>query len=137
MKTRNKEQGMAILEFALLMPMFLIALFAVIEFGSAVLTHQILTASAREAARFGMRTGDPRPSEAAIQQKAFAYVDNSGLDASKADIIVSGAGGEAGENLTVTVKYPANFSFLSGYVAAQLDIPENLDLRAEVVLELN
>ena len=46
---RNRGQGLV--EFALILPIFLLLLFGMVEFGRAYMTKNILTGAAREAAR--------------------------------------------------------------------------------------
>ena len=48
---RGRRTGVAALELALVLPIFLIAVFGILEFGRAMMVQQILTNAAREGAR--------------------------------------------------------------------------------------
>jgi hypothetical protein len=52
MKSRHRNPGQALTEFALIFPIFLLLLFAIITFGLYVFYSQQLTNAAREAARY-------------------------------------------------------------------------------------
>lgn len=49
---RNNERGSTLVEFAIGVTVFLMALFAVLEFGRALWTHNALTDAARRGARY-------------------------------------------------------------------------------------
>jgi Flp pilus assembly protein TadG len=53
MTTRRRSRGQALAEFALIVPIFLLFVFAIIDFGRYVYTANTLSNSAREAARVG------------------------------------------------------------------------------------
>jgi Flp pilus assembly protein TadG len=54
---RGRSRGQALSEFALIAPIFFFALFALIEFGRAVYTIQMLNSAAREGARYAIVHG--------------------------------------------------------------------------------
>lgn len=54
---RRSSRGQALVEFALIAPLFILALMSVIEFGRAVYTIQILNNAAREGARYAIVHG--------------------------------------------------------------------------------
>ncbi len=131
---------MAGLEFALVLPVFMLILFGIIEFGTAFYKQQILTSAVREAARHGIVATDPRPSESVVRARAYAYLDEVGLDASSSTVTVTGAGGEAGQPLTVEIQYPTGFSFLSNFIGTTDDgtagFRDPTVLTARIVMEL-
>jgi Flp pilus assembly protein TadG len=51
----RSEQGAVAVEFALLMPVFLLLLFGIIDFGHAYYMKQMVTNASREGARYGTR----------------------------------------------------------------------------------
>ena len=54
---RQRSRGQALSEFALIAPIFFFTLFAIIEFGRAVYTIQMLNNAAREGARYAIVHG--------------------------------------------------------------------------------
>jgi hypothetical protein len=52
MKSARFQQGAAIIEFALILPMLLVMTFIVTEFGRALMQYNTLTKSVREGARY-------------------------------------------------------------------------------------
>ena len=74
---RRRDGGQALVEFALVIPVFLLLLFGVIDFGRYVYTANGLSQAAREAARTGsvsMRPECTGTRDACIQQVARGHV---------------------------------------------------------------
>jgi len=86
----RRAHGQSIVEFALILPLFLVLVFGIIEFGRAYIVYVTVTNAAREGARLGV-TG---ASASAIQTRAqtlagpfgsgltvsVSYVNNAGVD---------------------------------------------------------
>jgi Flp pilus assembly protein TadG len=53
-RNRNSERGATLVEFSIAATVFLIAMFAVLEFGRALWTHNALTDAARRGARYAV-----------------------------------------------------------------------------------
>ena len=51
-KSRNKQRGATLVEFSIAATVFLMAMFAVLEFGRVLWTHNALTDAARRGARY-------------------------------------------------------------------------------------
>ncbi len=51
-KSRNKQRGATLVEFSIAATVFLLAMFAVLEFGRALWTHNALADAARRGARY-------------------------------------------------------------------------------------
>jgi len=51
-KSRNKQRGATLVEFSIAATVFLMAMFAVLEFGRALWTHNALTDACRRGARY-------------------------------------------------------------------------------------
>jgi Flp pilus assembly protein TadG len=51
-KLRNKERGATLVEFSIAATVFLMSMFAVLEFGRVIWTHNALTDAARRGARY-------------------------------------------------------------------------------------
>lgn len=54
---RCSRRGVAMMEFAIVLPVFLLMIIGIIEFGRAVMVHQILVNAAREGARLAVIPG--------------------------------------------------------------------------------
>lgn len=52
MKLRSKQKGVAIVEFALVVPLLFVLMFIVTEFGRALMQYNTIVKSARDAARY-------------------------------------------------------------------------------------
>ena len=87
MKTSRKYTGQTLVEFALLLPLFLFLVMGLFEIGRAVLYYSVLNTAVREGTRF------------AIVQPSRDYID--------------GAGNNEGENTTVSCDTAASTANLA------------------------
>ncbi len=102
-RTDRKEIGQAMVEFALLLPIFLIVLFLIIDFGVGISRWVIVTNSTREGARIGA-VGASTPDIA----DRVALTSNGLLDAADVTIRYVGDGdgaAERGESVVVESDY--------------------------------
>jgi len=101
-RPRKEEGGQSLVEFALVVPIFLLVLFAIVDFGMAFHAWITVTNSARE----GARIGSVHAAAAAIEQRVR---DTSGsLDQGNLTVAVTNAddqGGQPGESVVVDVSY--------------------------------
>jgi len=108
----KREDGQAVVEFALIMPFLLLFLVGIIEFGRAWNQHEVLTDATREGAR-----------QAAIYDEAGAVttdsIDNvigrvlasNHMAPDSAQITLTNWNGASNTPLTVKVSYPYRFVF--------------------------
>ncbi len=99
----RKERGQAMVEFALLLPIFLAVLFLIIDFGVGINRWVIVTSSTREGARIGA-VGASAPD---IAEKV-ASSSNGLLDPTDVTVSYSGDGNgvvERGESVVVESDY--------------------------------
>jgi len=54
MKSRNKQRGATLVEFSIAVTVFLLTMFAVLEFGRVLWTHNALMDAARKGARYAV-----------------------------------------------------------------------------------
>lgn len=115
LRRMRTQRGIAAIEFGLVMPIVLVILFAIFEFGMAFWRKQVLTSAVREGARKGIVATNPRKTEAEIQQVVFDYLDGVGYKdgARTVQATGTGAGAASGDPLTVTATYPTSFLILS------------------------
>ncbi len=68
-KTRCRERGQALIEFAFVMPLLVLILMGVFDLGGAIYAYNVVSSAAREGARYGIFN----PSDSnGIQQQAKA-----------------------------------------------------------------
>ena len=130
----KKEGGQSLVEFALVLPIFLLLLFAIVDFGMAFHAWITVTNSARE----GARVGAVRASAADIEQRVR---DTSGtLDQDDLLVTVTNAEGDPGQSVVVDVSY--GYSLISplagivnmvsgGTISGSLTLSSTADMRLE------
>jgi Flp pilus assembly protein TadG len=142
MKTKTiirDQNGGAAVEFGLILPLFILLLFGIVEFGLLLYNKQIITNAGREGARAGVVAGIPRLTDAQIQAVVNKYANNylvtfgtgtinfnppiSPLQANRTGYLF-------GTNLTVSVTYPYDFLVLSGFGFGPIT------LRAQTIMKM-
>jgi len=110
------EEGQTMVEFALVVPILLVVLFAVIQFGVVYKDYVTLT----DASRVGARKAAVSRNEANPAGVAEVAVRGSasGLDQSKLVVSVAATAWEHGEDVTVTASYPYEIDLLGLVVAS-------------------
>lgn len=93
------EGGQSLVEFALVAPIFLLVLFAIVDFGMAFHAWITVTNSARE----GARVGAVRADAATIEQRVRSTADT--LDQANLTVSVQGAQGTPGTSVVVAAQY--------------------------------
>jgi Flp pilus assembly protein TadG len=93
----QKDQGTAIIEIVLVMPVLVLCLLVAIDLGLALREHQVLQNAAREAARFSALPGNqvsplnPNATLTYIQQRAVDYCQREKVTISASDVAVDQA----------------------------------------------
>jgi Flp pilus assembly protein TadG len=131
------DRGVVAVEFALLLPLFLLIVMASIDFGYALFVKQVVTNAAREGARSGALiyppadTGTPTDdAEADALAATQNYLLNGGLDYSAATITTLAGRAVCGlptaRGVCVTIAYPTGS--LTGLLSAMM--PPTVSARA-------
>ena len=137
MRIRSRG-GQSLVEFALVLPLLLIILFGIIDFGIAMYDRAVVTNAAREGARAGIVMAATRKTAAEIQDVVWNYCASNVVTFGNvafnktSDITVTGAGGVSGADLQVTVRYPYRFAVIS-YLLPSLATPT---ITASVVMKM-
>ena len=124
----RRRAGTSIVEMALVLPLLLILIFAIGEFGVAFTQWQTLTNAAREGARVGVLFRGPSCNAGTvageIQQTVDDYVEASGLTTGDVSLTPapSGVCGGSGTPLTVSARVPYEFQMLPGLAGLQPQI---------------
>lgn len=145
MKIRNNN-GTAVVEFAVILPLLLLILFGIIEFGFLLYNKAMLTNASREATRIGIvytldRTDEDEASRitGTIISTINNYLENNlinfGGDGIKDPIIEPGISSlKSGDNLSITLQYPYNFVII-GSLIPQLNGTFQLEARTTMRAE--
>jgi Flp pilus assembly protein TadG len=121
-------------EFTLVLPIFLLVLFAIIDFGMAFNAWITVTNSAREGARVGVVGKTAGDIEARVRNTASA------LDQADLTVTITNAQGDSGESVVVDVSYAYSLitplSNIMGMVSGgsigdTLNVSSTADMRLE------
>jgi len=123
---RRNERGATIVEAALVIPILLMFIIGILEFGRAYNEYQVVTNAAREAARYAVApsagSSGQLPGTSAVQQVATDWLNSAGVTPSSAPAVTTNVpcgsftnpvtGNTITETCT-TVSVTAPFSFLA------------------------
>lgn len=94
-------------EFALIVPLFLLLLFGMVEFGRAWMTKNILTGAAREAVRVAAVQVNFAAADNVAKARAVGVLNSAGIVVSPDQVIVQEyASPEPGLKVTVSYQFP-------------------------------
>jgi hypothetical protein len=99
------RSGQGLVEFALIVPLFLVLLLGMVEFGRAWMTKNILTGAAREAVRLAAVQVDFATSDNVAQARAKGVLNSAGIDVPPAQVLVDQYDSPE-PGLRVIVSYP-------------------------------
>ena len=115
------QRGQALAEFAIVVPLLLVLLVGIVEFGSAWRSYQVLTNTAREGARMAVVANQASFGE--VLEDIEERLRQGGLNPDRADVEFLCEGDDdgdweecsvtnPGESTQVRISYPYNFVFL-------------------------
>ncbi|HET8633752.1 MAG TPA: TadE family protein [Gemmatimonadales bacterium] len=108
----KRDDGQALIEFALITPFLLLFLVAIIEFGRAWNEHQVLTDAVREGARQAAIYDDAGVvTQDSIEHVIKRVLFSNNMEPDSANITLTNWNGGSGTPLTVSVQYPYRFIF--------------------------
>jgi Flp pilus assembly protein TadG len=114
------ERGAQLVEFALVLPVVLMILAGVAEFGLIFRSASVTAAAAREGARLAAIPGYEQDGYAAVQTLATGYLTNAGLTGAAVVTVTPEnlpiSSGTAAPGVRVTVQYTYNCLFLGPIV---------------------
>jgi len=141
------DKGIAIVEFAIVLPLLLLLVFGIMEFGFIIFDKAVVTNASREGARAGIvyqtdsldGSYSPR-SDSEIEQVINNYVGTRLINFAEESISVTISPGEGGRTgiyrgqpLTVTVNYEYDFLVLSGLAGV---LGETVNIGAETIMRM-
>ena len=126
----RSESGASAVEFALVLPLLMLILFGIIEFGMALYRQAILTNASREGARLGIVLSVPPITTAAINTRIDSYLTAAGIPPGTVTPRTIVLGGATGTPVTVTLTLPYTYVVLPGLTS----ITPSINLVATTVM---
>ena len=117
-RLRRHEKGQAVVEFALILPLFLLLVFAITEFGRVWMIQHVITTASRAGCRRGIL---PSSDFGEIETIVNDFCAAASLDLARVDTLTNGLEGgfgAGGDTVEVTVTY--DFQVLSGSIISAL-----------------
>lgn len=108
---RDTETGQALVEFTLILPIFLLLLFALVDFGRAFYSWLIVTNAARE----GARVAAVQEPYSAVQARIYesfceSYPSSCSLDPAKLTITPTNIQGSRGSAVTIELSFDFDYA---------------------------
>ena len=112
---RLAEQGQALVEFALILPVMLLLVVGILEFARAWNLHQVMTDAAREGARRAV-LANPVMDQDSVYAAMWRQLADFGYDPAYADMDITPADSfkKSGANITIVLSLPYKFFVISG-----------------------
>ena len=134
---RSRQDGMAMVEFVIILPLLLMLIFGIIEFGVLFGRWQTLSNAAREGARTAVvyrKNCVVGTVEAEVRQRVKDYAAPLGMTLTDGQISVSGVCGASDTSSTVSVTLPYTFDVLPKFapqVSTTINLVSNSVMRNE------
>ena len=110
----RSESGASAVEFALILPVLMMILFGIIEFGIALYQQSILTNASREGARLGIVQAVPAITTGQINATIDTYLTAAGITPGNVTRTIVSTG-VTGTPVRVTLTLPYTFVTLPGF----------------------
>ena len=136
---QDKERGVAVVEFALVVPLLLLILFGIIEFGILFYDKAVITNASREAARewIVFRPDSEKLSKSELEGVVNNYTSNRLISLAGSPSLTvetdptDPTDFDTGDELTLTVEYSYDFLFLPGFIEG---LVPTIQIRAQTVM---
>lgn len=123
-RVAGREEGQSLVEFAITVPLLLMLLLGIVDFGRAWNVYQVLTDAGREGTRVAVV--DNGSTQAQIRTVIKNAAARAGIELTDADITINEGAGR-GDPTTVTVQYAHRLRFV-GWVLGLVNGDENLNI---------
>lgn len=110
---RVHPKGQGLIEFAIVIPVLLILMAAIADFGIMYVTAQTVQHASREGARFAVKLEDLEADDFRVNDYVETYIPAGNLYSSFDDISTTFAGCATNDEVTVTVSGQYNFLALN------------------------
>lgn len=126
---RRDERGQSLVETALILPVLLLLLVGILDFGRIMYSYAHLHMAAQETVRMGGLGND----DTEITSFAKDYVQLQEVDQLKINISPGDSSRDAGDYVTVKLEYPFQFftPFVSSLFSSSLSIKAESTIRVE------
>lgn len=104
------RRGAAVIEFAVVAPIFFLMVFGMIEFGRMVMVHQLLVGAVREGARLAVIDGT---TAAEVQDTVRSYLTASSIDGEEVQVQVTPNPAVVPKGVPITVRTNIAFDKVS------------------------
>lgn len=132
-RSRKRTRGMAMVEMIFVLPLLILLVFAIAEFGLMFSRWLTLSNAVREGARAGVAwrgsSCDPKTTEAEVRSRAGAYARAGGVPLQDSDFTVTGVC-DSGSSLVVSAKYDFKLNIPYGPLSS-LPIAYKSEMRNE------
>jgi Flp pilus assembly protein TadG len=116
-RMKSHQRGAVALEFILVLPIFIILFFAIVEFGYAWHCQQMLVTASRQGARLGsVFDGNDSITNTSVKAYVNQVLTDYGYPFNYTVHEPVGVDGVSGTNVSVTVTSPYNFPILGGFI---------------------
>lgn len=139
----ENEKGASAVEFAIILPLFLIFVFGIIEFGVIMYNKAVVTNASREGARFGVLFAPSVNTDSQIRARVNSYLSGglspinlggtSQFPLPDDDIDISPSVRTSQDRLTVSVTYQYDFLFLPNFIPL---LPQALSLNGTTTMRM-
>ena len=132
----DNQRGTSAIEFAIVLPLLVVFVFGIIEFGLIFYDKAMVTNASREAARSGIVYRDPPLTVAEIQSVVDSYCGamlvSFGGGSSPTTTVPGGECVNHGDELVVNVAYQYNFLLIPDFLTAFFTggMPGSIDVSA-------
>lgn len=127
------EKGAAAVEFALIVPIFLVLVLGIFEFGRGFNIQVSLSEAAREAARYAaIHYADADYTDADAQNAGIDAAPSVDLQVEDVDVAYDAGACSPGNNVVVTVTF--NTTYMTGLPGLVPGIPSDLSISARGVM---
>ncbi len=133
---KRRQDGIAAVEFAIVLPVLILLLFGIIEFGLVLFNKQVITNASREGTRAGIVSQTPRLSNAEIESIVYDYCQDHLVtfgSTSSPSVSISRTGSGFQDDLTVNVSYLYDFLVLPDLPS--ISIPGQITLSAQTLMK--
>lgn len=130
-KRNRKKRGAATVEFAFVLPIFLMVVFGIVEFGRAFMVQQTLINASREGARQAIF---PNSTSEKAEDAVIAHLAAAGITVTSEAVNVSPdpADAQYGDAITVTVDVPyADIAWIPGMYMQGMNLEASTTMSCE------
>lgn len=132
LRSLRGDSGQSLVEFALVTPILILMVLAMVDFARAWNSYQVITDAAREGARQAV-IDNPTTTEQDVVDIIEAALNRASLDLARSDIQITGFGGPRGDPTTVRIEYDYELGWV-GILLALAQGDRTLTLTTEIVM---